>query len=80
MDTCQRQLTPAALKNSLGERTARSPAGTQLQAELKQHWSMLCGCVAAPGQAWIIRSGLINRANTHQNLGKRGLERVTETP
>lgn len=37
MDTCQRQLIPAASKIPLGEMTARSPAGTQPQAELKQH-------------------------------------------
>lgn len=36
MDTCQRQLIPA-LKISLEQMTARSPAGTQPQAELKQH-------------------------------------------
>lgn len=37
MDTRQRQLIPAALKISVGEMTARSPAGTRPQAELKQH-------------------------------------------
>lgn len=45
MDTYQRQVTPAALKISLGEMTARSPAGTQPQAELKQHLQhVLWGC------------------------------------
>lgn len=71
MDTCQRQLIPAALKVSLGEMPARSPAGTQPQAELKQHWQhVLWVCDSSrPGMDHQVR-GLSTELIPTKTLGR----------